>query len=109
MAAIKLVSGDNRPYVVITVKDEDDNPINLSDADTTAVVHFRKAGAAAVIATLPCTKVDGGSTGKVTFNFPGSTLNVEPGQYEGEIEIDFDGEKQTVYQPLKFIVRSQFA
>jgi hypothetical protein len=46
--------------------------------------------------------------GQVSFNFPGQTLDVEPGAYEGEVEIDFAGEKQTVYEFLKFTVRPQF-
>lgn len=109
MAAIKLVSGDNRPYVRVTIKDENDSTVDLSDMDTTVVVYFRKAGAADVLATLACTKIDNGTGGVVAFNFPGSTLDVDPGQYEGEVEVSFGGEKQTIYQPLKFLVRSQFA
>jgi hypothetical protein len=52
--------------------------------------------------------VSGGTTGQVTFNFPGTTLNVPAGIYEGEIEIDFGAENQTVYDVLKFQVREQF-
>jgi hypothetical protein len=106
---IKLVSGDNRPYVRVTLADKDGSPINLSDATTSVVVYFRATGSTTVLATLPCSKVDGGAGGVVTFNFPGTTLDVPPGPYEGEVEISFGGEKQTVYQPLKFLVRSQFS
>lgn len=103
---IKLVQGDNRPYIRLTLRQADGAAMNLTDA--TVVVYFRRAGEAAILATLPCTKVGGGATGEVTFNFPGNTLNVEPGAYEGEIEVDFAGEKQTVYEVLKFSVRAQF-
>lgn len=103
---IKLVQGDNRPYIRLTLRQADGTAMNLADA--TVVVYFRRAGEAAILATIPCTKVGGGTTGEVTFNFPGSTLNVEPGAYEGEIEVDFLGEKQTVYDVLKFSVRAQF-
>ena len=102
---IRLVQGDNRPYIRLTLRQADGAAMNLTDA--TVVVYFRRAGEAAILATLPCTKV-GGATGEVTFNFPGNTLNVEPGAYEGEIEVDFAGEKQTVYEVLKFSVRAQF-
>ncbi len=106
---IELVTGDNRPYVRITLKDGAGAPINISDATTSVVVHFRQSGAQTVLATLSCTKVGGGTTGEVAFNFAGDVLDVEPGRYEGEIELSFDGEKQTVYAPLKFKVRKQFA
>jgi hypothetical protein len=52
--------------------------------------------------------INGGRYGQVSFNFTGSTLDVEPGPYEGEVEIDFGGELQTVYDVLKFQVRQQF-
>ena len=103
---IRLVQGDNRPYIRLTLRQADGTAMNLTDA--TVVVYFRRAGEAAILATLPCSKVGGGTTGEVTFNFPGNTLQVEPGAYEGEIEVNFDGEKQTVYEVLKFSVRAQF-
>ena len=106
---IKLVKGDNRPYITLTLSDSTGGAIDLSEATTSVSVHFREEGSSTVLSTLATTKVDGGSTGKVKFNFPGSTLNVEPGSYEGEIEINFNGEKQTVYNPLKFTVRDEFA
>lgn len=107
MASIKLVRGDNRPYIRLVLKDVDGDPINLEDSIVR--VYFREAGAETVLATLTCTLVDDGVNGEVIFNFPGTTLDVEPGMYEGEIEIDFDGEIQTVYEVLKFNVRDQFA
>jgi hypothetical protein len=103
---IKLVQGDNRPYIRLTLKQADGTPMDVSSA--TVVMHFRQAGETAVLSTIVCTKINGGTAGEVSFNFPGNTLDVEPGAYEGEIEIDFDGEKQTVYEPLKFAVRAQF-
>lgn len=106
---IKLVQGDNRPYITVTLTDSEGVAIDLSDITTTVSVHFRAAGSDAILSTLATQKIDSGTTGRVRFNFPGTTLNVDPGSYEGEIEIDFSGEKQTVYTPLKFIVREDFA
>lgn len=103
---IRLVQGDNRPYIRLTLRQADGTPMNLTDA--TVNLYFRAAGAEAILTTIPCSKLNGGVAGEVSFNFPGSTLNVEPGAYEGEIEVNFDGEKQTVYEVLKFSVRAQF-
>lgn len=105
---IKLVQGDNRPYIRLTLTNSDGTPMNLSAPDTTVVVYFRQTGAAAILATLTCSKQGDGTEGKCYFNFPGTTLDVEPGLYEGEIEVTIDGEKQTVYDTLKFNIRAQF-
>lgn len=105
-ARIRLVQGDNRPYIRLTLRQADGTAMNLSGA--TVNVYFRQAGATAILATIPCSKINNGVGGEVSFNFPGNTLNVEPGAYEGEIEVNFDGEKQTVYEVLKFSVRAQF-
>ena len=103
---IKLVQGDNLPTIRMTLRHGDGAPMNLVNADV--VVHFRRTGESQVLSAIPCAKTNGGTSGEVSFNFPGQTLNVEPGAYEGEIEIDFGGEKQTVYDTLKFTVRAQF-
>lgn len=103
---IKLVSGDNRPYIKLTLKDADGVPINLDAA--TVRVYFRATGTEEILATLNCNLIDGGVNGQCSFNFPGTTLNVEPGPYEGEIEIDFGAERQTVYDVLRFQIREQF-
>jgi hypothetical protein len=107
---IKLVQGDNLPYITLTLTSSDTgSPIDLSDPGTVVRVYFRAAGSSTILSTLTCSKVDNGLTGKVRFNFPNNTLDVEPGAYEGEVEIDFGGSTQTVFEILKFAVRSQFA
>lgn len=107
---IKLVQGDNLPWVRLTLTDPNTgSPINVSNSDITIRVYFRAVGSETVLSTLTCEKVNGGVDGVVRFNFPGNTLNVEPGLYEGEVEIDFDGQTQTVYEVLKFVIRDQFA
>ena len=93
---IKLVQGDNFPWITLTLTDKSTGaPLSLSAATT-------------ILSTLTCEKVGGGATGQVRFNFPGATLDVPAGSYEGEVEVDFNGETQTVYEVLKFSVRSQF-
>lgn len=107
---IKLVQGDNLPYIRLKLSDPATGEvINISDPDVFVRVYFRAAGSDTVLNTISCEKVDGGTTGEVRFNFPNGVLDVEPGPYEGEVEIDFDGQTQTVYEVLKFNVRSQFA
>ena len=107
MSVIKLVQGDQRPYIKLTLTNADGTPVDVSSA--TVVVKFRAANTTTTLSTIPCSNVSGGTDGIVMFNFPGTTLSVPPGQYEGEVEITFDSEHQTVYDVLDFVVRAQFS
>jgi hypothetical protein len=108
-SAINLVQGDNRPFITLTLTDDAGGAIDLSDSTTVIRIYFRSVQSKEVLTIIPTTKVNGGSTGRVTFNFPGDTLEVKPGNYLGDVEIDFNGEVQTVYEPLQFNVREKFA
>ena len=61
-----------------------------------------------MLSTISTNKVGGGATGQVQFDFSGGVLNVNPGMYEGEVNIDFNGAIQTVYDLMKFRVRDSF-
>lgn len=109
-AKIKLVRGDNLPYITLTLKSGiSGEVIDLSDPEISAQVFFRKTDTTDVLATIPLSKVDGGVNGQVMFNFPNGALDVPEGDYEGEIELDFGGLTQTVYEKLRFYVREDFA
>jgi hypothetical protein len=106
---IRLVKGDERPVIVLTLTDDITNsPIDLSLSTTTIQVKFRKAGTTTLLSTMNCSKLSGGTTGQVQFNFSGGVLDVDPGMYEGEIVISFNGDIQTVYDTLRFTVRENF-
>lgn len=104
---IKLVRGDTRPQLQLTLTNElNDEPIDLSDC--TVLMRFRQAGETQVLDTLTG-NVTQPLLGKVVFLWNLNTLDVEPGDYEGEIEITFPSlEVQTVYELLKFRVRQDF-
>jgi hypothetical protein len=105
-SAIKLVAGDNRPYIQLTLTNPDGTIVNVSSAVVT--VRFRAAGTTTILSTITCTAPNGGTDGIVVFNFPGTTLDVVEGQYEGEININFGNDSATIYDILKFHVRSHF-
>jgi hypothetical protein len=70
-------------------------------------LRLRELGSTAVKSTLTCAITDG-SAGKVATDFPTGTLDTA-GTFEGEIEITFSGGGiQTVYDLIKFKVRSDF-
>ncbi|MFM7012545.1 MAG: hypothetical protein ACKO0Z_24980 [Betaproteobacteria bacterium] len=104
---IKLVQGDNLPYIRLNLTNADGTALDVSGG--VVKVYFRAAGTTVILTTLQCQFVTDGSDGVVQFNFPGDTLNVPAGSYEGEVEVDLGGNIQTIYDILKFSVRAQFA
>lgn len=106
---IRLVEGDEKPVIVLTLTDDQTgSPIDLSLATTVVTIKFRASGTTILLSTITTTKLSGGTTGQVQFDFTGGVLDVVPGMYEGEIVIDYNGAVQTVYDTLRFTVRENF-
>lgn len=104
---IKLVHGDTRPQLKVTLTDEYTGlPIDIRSS--VCHMYFRAVGSATVLDTLDGIILDG-ENGVVVFAWNPTTLSVDAGDYEGEVEIMFfDGTIQTVYDLLKFKVRQDF-
>lgn len=103
---IRLVKGDSKPVIQLTLTDDvAGGVLDISAASTTVYIRFRKAGTTTLLSTINCSKVTDGTDGKVQFDFTGGVLNVDPGQYEGEIVVNYNGSTQTVYDLLTFRVR----
>lgn len=106
METIKLVKGDELPQIVLTLTDDTANsPLDLSLSTTSVSIKFRKRGTTKILSTINTTKSTDGTDGKVTFNFANGVLDVDSGEYEGEICINYNNAIQTVYELLKFRVR----
>jgi|TARA_A100001388_G_scaffold95474_1_gene69352 5,10-methenyltetrahydromethanopterin hydrogenase len=106
---IRLVKGNSKPDIILTLTDDGTGgAIDLSAPTTTVTVKFRKQNTTTVLSTINANKVSGGATGQVQFDFAGGVLNVDAGMYEGEVNIDFNGSLQTVYDLIKFRVRDNF-
>ena len=107
-SVIKVVQGDTKPDITLTLTDQvTGNPLDLSSITTIVRVKFRPAGSEDTPSVITCTKVDP-TNGVVRFDFSGNILDVEPGAYEAEVEVDFSGATHTVYDVLKFRVRAEF-
>ena len=105
---IRFVQGDTRPQIQVTLTDENTGAaIDVTGA--TCRLKFRAAGSSSLLDTLTGTVLNG-SSGTVVFAWNLASLNVEPGDYEGEVEVTFpnNGGVQTVYELLKFKVREDF-
>jgi hypothetical protein len=106
---IRLVQGDERPFIILTLTDDiTSTPVDLSASTTTVVLKFREAGTTNTPVIIPCNKLSTGADGKVVFNFTGGVLDVPPGAYEGEVVIDYNGQTETVYDVVRFRVRENF-
>jgi len=106
---IRLVKGDELPNVIITLTDDvAGTALNVSAVTTVVKVKFKAVGGTSTLSTITCTNVTDGSDGKVQFNFTSGVLDVDPGEYEGEIVVDQNGSLQTVYDVLRFRVRANF-
>lgn len=105
---IKLVQGDTRPQIKVTLTDEGTGAV-IDITGATCVMKFRAVGSTTVLDTLNGT-VTNGVGGEVVFLWNPNTLNVDPGDYEGEIQVTFpnNGGIQSVYELLKFKVREDF-
>jgi hypothetical protein len=106
---IKLVQGDTGPQLRLTLTDEDTGTASdLSGA--TVTLHFRAAGSSAVLFSRaayinPATA----TTGVCIVEWAVGDLDVDAGEYEGEVEIvRSSGLRETVYDILKFKVREDF-
>jgi hypothetical protein len=105
---IKLVRGDTRPQVQLTLTDETTElPIDITGA--TVLMTFRAVGDTTLIDTLTGAVVNG-PAGVVVISWNPTTLAVDAGDYEGEVEVTFSSGQgvQTVYDLLKFKVREDF-
>ena len=104
---IKLVQGDSRPQIQVTLTDEGTGAvINVTGA--TCRMRFKASGSTTVLDTLIATPLNA-ALGQIVFNWNSTTLTQPPGDYEGEIEITFsDASVQTVYEVLKFKLREDF-
>jgi len=103
---IKLVKGDELPQITLTLTDDiSGSAIDLSASTTSVSIKFKLKGSSTTLSTISTLKLTDGSDGKIYFNFAGGVLDVDPGEYEGEIVIDYNGSIQTVYDTLNFRVR----
>jgi hypothetical protein len=122
---IKLVQGDTKPDIVLSLNDRDTwEYIDLSDPATAVTMKFRKTGTTTILQTIYAIKLTGGlqadgtidetvmtegAGGRVMFSWPQGALDVDPGNYEGEVSITLaDTTVQTLHDVLRFTVKAKF-
>ena len=116
---VNMVTGDTLPQLNFSLKDSSTaaSGKQLDEFDSTTwaplalngasvILRVRAVGSTTILKTVTCSLVGDGSSGQVTAD---GTDVAQAGTYEGELEITFSGGgKQTVYDLIKFKVRSDF-
>lgn len=107
---LKLVTLDNLPNISVALtRSLDGTAVDLSQANTIITIKMRALGQTAVLAQYQGSVLNApGTDGKMTFGFPGNTLNVAPGLYEFQISVSFNGQTETVFETLKAQIRGAF-
>ena len=112
MTTMLLVQGDTRTQTKTSItRAFDGTPVNLNDASS-VLLKFRKTYTTTVLFTLSGIEAGTGDfeEGIATFLFATGNLDIDAGDYEGEIEVVYasDGTKETVFELISFIVREDF-
>ena len=107
--AYYLVQGDTGPQIKVTVtRDETGEVVDM----TGATVYLKIRPKNSKTLTLTLTSTDVGSNlqeGVAIFVFSDGDLDIDPGNYEGEIEINFDdGSTETIFELVELFVREDF-
>lgn len=107
---IYLVQGDTGPQIKVVMTREDTGLAeDITDATTT--LHFRQKFTDTVLFSLSGQSTpDEALAGTAIFVFSNGQLDIDAGEYEGEVEVVFDtGTRETIYEKIDFILRKDFA
>ena len=103
----KYVQGDTGPQIQVTITSADGTATDLTGGSVT--LHFRAAGTTTVLFSRALAFEDA-TNGKAVLQWQTGDLNVEAGNYEGELEtVLSSGQRETRYELLKFKIREDFA
>jgi hypothetical protein len=109
MSTFYLVQGDNGSALKATITRSDTGAaVDLTEA--TPRLKFKKRNTSTVLSTLQSSSSEEDQeNGICQFAFLTTDLNINSGEYVGEIEITFDdGTIETVYEELEFTLREDY-
>ncbi|RLB68899.1 MAG: hypothetical protein DRH04_06120 [Deltaproteobacteria bacterium] len=106
---VHVVQKDERPDLIMQITDVNTGkPVDLTHPATTVVCRFRKKGTTKVLFTQTAEMVDA-FEGTVSMSWPTDALDIDPGLYELQVTINFEGvEEQTVPYPVNIKVWERF-
>jgi hypothetical protein len=109
MSTIRLVRNDTAPQLRFGITDSlTGAAVDLTGA--TVTLHFRKINTTDVLFSRQATIIAPASNGVAVLTWDEGDLDVVAGEYEGEVEIVLSsGLRETIFNPLQFVVREEFA
>lgn len=109
MEALRLVQNDTLPAIALRLTDAVTGAVvDVSAGTTTITAHIRAAGSTTIKESIAMTKPNGGTDGIVSLAWTGTALDTA-GDYEAEIEVSYNGSKQTIFDVIPLKIRPQFA
>ena len=107
---ILLVQGDTSPQLKVTLTRKDTGLVE-DLTGSTVKLHFRKKATTTLLFSITGQSTSDEATDGITiFAFSNTQLDLNPGKYEGEIEVTTDaGVKESVYEIVDFVLREDFA
>lgn len=107
---ILLVQGDTSPQVKVTLTRKDTGTAE-DLTGSTVKLHFRKKATTTLLFSITGqSTADEATAGTTIFAFSNTQLNLNPGKYEGEVEVETSaGVKESVYEIVDFVLREDFA
>lgn len=108
MTTLYLVQGDIGSQIkTIVTREDTGNTVDLSDS--TVLLKIKRANTGTVLYTITANGLSNFANGEAIFIFSESNLNIAPGNYVGEVCVNFDaGEIETVYELIDFVIREDF-
>lgn len=110
MSTYYLVQGDTGTQVRVEIRRQSDRSLqDISAAETR--LYFRNKSTKQMVTTLfNLAPAADREAGVAIFAFGEGDLDIDPGFYEGEIEVRYaNGGIETVYQNLDFYLREDYA
>lgn len=108
--SFNYVQGDTGPQIRLTLVNEDTTtPTDLTGA--TATLHFRAAGETAILFSRAFYINNAtANTGVAILQWNSTDLDQVAGVYEGEVEVvKSTGQRETLFETLRFRIREDFA
>ena len=107
---IYLVQADTAPQVKVIMTRSDTGAAEDITGATTKL-HFRKKFTTELLFSVTGQSTsDEAAAGTAIFPFSSGQLDINAGEYEGEVEVVFQtGTRETIYEKLDFVLREDFA
>lgn len=103
---VYLTEGDTEPDLQITLKDQDGDPVDLTEA--TVTFSMAKLSTGELKITDAACSVTDGPNGVFTYSWGATDLD-ERGVFVGQFKVTTTGGTQRVFERLKLVVRAKLA